>query len=344
MNIKKLKDMDVAEKRVIVRMDLDVDNDFSRIELSKDTLTYLLEKNAKVIIIGHKGRPDGLVNGELSLHRLVPVLEKVLERKVQFFYDIIGAETKDKVAQMQNGDVVLLENLRFDKREEENDGEFAKELASLADCYVNEAFAVSHRAHASIVGIPEQFKFKAKNSVAAGLRFEKEVEMLSRVLENPQRPVVAVISGVKKDKMDYITHLVGHVDKVLAGGLLPKYYGDENPYPEKLMIGHLIPDTEDITIHTIEAFKEEIRLAGTIVLAGVPGKYEEEGHRQGTKEVFTAIAESSAYKVAGGGDAEAAITVLNLNDKFDWISVGGGAMLEYLSLGTLPGIQALVVS
>lgn len=337
MNLKKLKDLDVVGKRVLVRMDLDVDEDFSRIELSKDTLTYLLDRNSKIIIIGHKGRPKGKVNGELSLHRLVPVLEKLLGRPVLFFYDIIGAETKDKVAGMQNGDIVLLENLRFDRREEDNDEGFAREIASLADCYVNEAFAVSHRAHASIVGLPKILPS------AAGIRFEKEIEMLSRVLENPSRPVVAVISGVKKDKMEYISHLVGHVDKVLAGGLLPKYYGDENPYPDKLIIGKLIPDTEDITIHTIEAFSAEIAKAGTIVLAGVPGKYEEEGHRQGTKEVFTAIGNSTAYKVAGGGDAEAAITVLGLNDKFDWISVGGGAMLEYLSLKTLPGIEALIV-
>ena len=107
-------------------------------------------------------------------------------------------------------------------------------------------------------------------------------------------------------------------------------------------MGQLIPDKEDITIHTIERFKEEIAKAGTIVVAGVQGKYEDEGHRQGTLEVFNAIVVSSAFKVAGGGDAEAAITEFGLNDKFDWISVGGGAMLEYLVQGTLPGIDALL--
>ncbi|MCS7092468.1 MAG: phosphoglycerate kinase [Patescibacteria group bacterium] len=335
MNIRKLHDLDVSKKKVIVRMDLDVDNDFSRIELSKDTLDYLLNSNSKVIIIGHKGRPEGRINEELSLQRLVFVLEKLLGRSVFFIRDIFGAG-QEKLETMQDGDVVLLENIRFDRREEENDLEFARHLASLAQCYVNEAFAVSHRAHASIIGIPNFLPS------AAGFRFEKEVEMLLRVLENPNRPIVAVISGVKRDKMDYISHLVNHVDRILAGGLLPKYYGDENPYPDKLIIGSLTLDNEDINSDTIEIFKAEIAKAGTIVLAGVPGKYEDEDHRQGTKEVFTAIANSHAYKVAGGGDAEAAITLLNLNDKFDWISVGGGAMLEYLSLKTLPGIEALV--
>jgi phosphoglycerate kinase len=108
-----------------------------------------------------------------------------------------------------------------------------------------------------------------------------------------------------------------------------------------MIMAKLVPDTEDITLHSVDKFKEEIAKAGTIILAGVPGKYEDEGHRQGTKVVFNAIAESSAFKVAGGGDAEAAITLLGLNDKFDWISVGGGSFLEFLAKGNLPGIVAL---
>jgi phosphoglycerate kinase len=122
---------------------------------------------------------------------------------------------------------------------------------------------------------------------------------------------------------------------------LPILFGDENPDPEKVIMAKLVPDTQDITIHTVEKFKEEIAKAGTIVVAGVQGRYEDEGHRQGTFEVFNAITASGAFKIAGGGDAEAAITEFGLNDKFDWISVGGGAMLEFLSEGTLPGIDAI---
>jgi phosphoglycerate kinase len=132
----------------------------------------------------------------------------------------------------------------------------------------------------------------------------------------------------------------------LVGGRLPEYFGDNGLESVrlqngKLVIGNLNMDKGDITLHTIERFKEEIGRAGTIVLAGVLGKYEDEGHRQGTKEIFEAVANSGAYKVAGGGDTEAALTIFNLTDKFDWISVGGGAMLEFLAKGTLPGIQAL---
>lgn len=335
MNIKKLKDLNVSGKKVLVRMDLDVDDDFSRIELSKDTLDYLLEQNAKVIVIGHKGRPQGVNNLSLSLERLVPVIEGIVGRKAGFLDFDNFHNAKLAIDNSDGLQIFLLENLRFDSREEENDSQFAQNLASLSDCYVNEAFAVSHRSHASIVGLPKILPS------ACGFRFEKEVDMLGKVLENPQRPIVAVISGVKKDKMEYIAHLVDHVDRILVGGLLPKYYEGKNPFPDKLIIADLVADEKDIAEDSVEIFKTEIAKAGTIVLAGVPGKYEDETYRRGTKEIFTAIANACAYKVAGGGDAEAAITLFDLNSKFDWISVGGGAMLEYLSLKTLPGIEAL---
>lgn len=321
MNLPKLTDLDLSGKSVIVRLDLDIDNDFSRIDNASETLKYLARKASKVIMIGHKGRPGGKIHPELSLERLVPHLAKVLGRGVTLEKD---------------SEFVLKENLRFNPKEELNDPGFAKELAYGVDVYVNEAFAASHRAHTSIVGIPRLL------SHAAGFRFVTEVEYLSRVLENPKRPVVGVISGVKKDKMEFIKNILDKVDRVLVGGRLPEYYGDENPNPEKVLIGGLIADKEDLTIHTVEVFEEEIKKAGTIILAGVPGKYEDEGHRQATKRIFEAIAGSGAYKVAGGGDAEAAITMFKLNDEFDWISSGGGAMLEFLANRTLPGIASLM--
>ncbi|OGM21977.1 hypothetical protein A2863_03255 [Candidatus Woesebacteria bacterium RIFCSPHIGHO2_01_FULL_38_9b] len=336
MNLPKLSDFGVAGKRVIVRMDLDVDDDYSRLELAEGTLDFLVGKMAKLIIIGHKGRPEGERLPELSLAPIADVLGGVVGEKVNFFHDITGYEAQKRAVSLSAGEILLLENLRFEPGEEKNDETFSKNLAGLGEIYVNEAFAVSHREHASIVGVP---KFLPH---AAGFRFVNEVENLSKVLVTPKRPVVLVIGGIKDDKVEYIKNFTKIADKILVGGRLPILFGEENPDPNKVIMARLIPDTEDITIHTIEVFKEEIAKGGTIVVAGVQGKYEDEGHRQGTLEVFRAIAESNAFKIAGGGDAEAAITEFGLNDKFDWISVGGGAMLEFLVKGTLPGVEALI--
>lgn len=335
MKLPKLTDLNVSGKRVIVRMDLDVEEDYSRLEDAESTLDYLVENMARTIIIGHKGRPEGEKLPELSLAPLADVLGGVVGEKVNFFHDTVGYEVKKRSEMLSVGEILLLENLRFEKGEEQNDETFSKSLSDLGELYANEAFAVSHRSHASIVGIP---KFLPH---VAGFRFVKEVEILNKVLESPKKPVVLVIGGIKKDKVEYIKSFTKIADKILVGGRLPILFGDENPDPNKVIMGQLLPDTQDITIHTIEKFKDEIAKAGTIVVAGVQGKYEDPGHRQGSLEVFNAIAKSSAFKIAGGGDAEAAITEFGLNDKFDWISVGGGAMLEFLAKGTLPGLEAL---
>lgn len=326
---------EVKDKRVLLRLDLDVTSDFSRIERAKDTLRFLVENSAKTIIIGHKGRPREGGEPDLSLSTLVDAVGRVAEVTVNFVHDIVGEEAKVESEKVKSGEVIMLENLRFDLREEGNDPAFAKSLAVLGDFYVNEAFAVSHRAHASIVGIPKLL------SHAPGFRFKSEIDSLDKVINSPKAPVIVVISGIKEDKVEMAKALAEKFDKVLVGGKLPKYFGDTNPNPEKIMIGDLTFDGFDITLNTAERFKTEIAKAGTIVLAGVLGKYEDEGYRQGTEKVFKAVAASSAFKVAGGGDTEAAISIFGLEDKFDWISVGGGAMLEYLIKGTLPGIEAL---
>src|SRR3989344_427016 len=335
IDLPKLEGLDVSGKKVIVRMDLDVDDDYTRLEFAEETLDYLVSHKARVIIIGHKGRPEGEKLPELSLAPLAPVLGGIVGEKVDFFHDITGYEVEKRVKMLGMGNLLLLENLRFDKGEEANDENFTKDLASLGEIYINEAFAVSHRPHASITGLPKLLPH------AAGFRFIKEVENLSHILVNPKRPVILVVGGIKKDKVEYIKNFTKIADKILVGGRLPLFYEKENPISEKIILGQLIPDKEDITLHSIEKFKEEIAKAGTLVVAGVPGKYEDTGHRQGTKEVFEAVAASNAFKLAGGGDAEAAISFFGLNDKFDWISVGGGASLEFLAKGTLPGIEAL---
>jgi phosphoglycerate kinase len=319
MNLPKLSDLDVAGKRVLLRLDLDTEPDPNdlRIKASRETLDYLKEKGAEIIIIAHRGRPEGKIDETLSLKPFQPIFDKW------------GAK--------------LEENLRFDPGEESNNSEFAKKLANMGDVYVNEAFGSSHREHASIVGLSKLLPH------AVGFRFEKEVENLSKVFEEPKRPVVFILSGVKEDKLSYLPGIKKFADKVLIGGRLPDFLGDEKLVSvrargenEKVIVGNLVMDKEDITINTIERFEKEIKKAGTIVVSGPLGKYEEGGHRQGTEKIFKAASISSAFKVAGGGDTEKALKVLNLAEGFDWISVGGGAMLEFLTKRTIAGIEVLL--
>jgi phosphoglycerate kinase len=178
---------------------------------------------------------------------------------------------------------------------------------------------------------------------------EKEVENLSKVLDPSAgsghgKPVVFLISGVKEDKLSSVEPLKKIADKILIAGRLPDYLGDDSPLRNdpQILVADLIADKEDITLNSVDRFKKEIAKAGTIVVAGPMGKYEDEGHRQGTAAVFEAVSNSPAFKIAGGGDSVAAINLLKLATKFDWISVGGGAMLEFLVKGTLPGIEALL--
>ena len=318
MDLPKLTELDVARKRVLLRLDLDTDvnPEDLRIKSSEETLNYLKEKGSQIIIIAHKGRPEGKVEESLSLKPFQPIFDKW------------GAEVK--------------ENLRFNPGEEANDENYAREIASWGDIYVNEAFASSHRESASIVTLPKLLPH------GIGFRFAKEVENLSKVFENPAKPVLLIVGGSKKDKLDYIKSLENVADKILVGGRLPEYYGDlalesvrnkgEN---DKLLIANLVQDKEDITLNSIERFEKEIEKAKTIILAGPMGKYEVEGHGQGTERVFKAVASSNAFKIVGGGDSLSVLSMYNLEDKFNWVSVGGGAMLEFLAHKTLPGIEAL---
>lgn len=339
--LSQLQQKDLENKKVIIRGDLDI-SEFSekdiRLQRLVPTLKYLIDKKAKVILIGHLGRPEGKITNEFSLKPVSDVLEKMLRLKINFVYDITGAEAKVESNKLQSGEMMCLENLRFDSREESNDAVFAKSLSELADIYVNEAFSVCHREHSSIVGIPKYLPSYA------GLNLADEVENLSKVL-NPERPLVVLISGVKKDKIDYINPLSEIADRILVGGRLPEFLGDNTESVRtqngKIIIGNLVMDKEDITLNTIDRFKEEINKAKTIVLAGALGKYEDEGHSQGTKAVFEAVSKSNSFKIIGGGDSLTAATKYGVLDKFNWVSVGGGACLEFLTKKTLVGLEAL---
>lgn len=220
MNKKTLEDFNFENKRVLVREDLNVPldenqniTDDTRIRAALPTLNYLIEKGAKVIIVSHLGRPKGKVNPKYSLAPVVKRLSELLGREVAFAENCIGEAAEKAVAKMQPKDVLLLENVRFHEGEEKNDPEFAKQLASLADIYINDAFGTSHRAHASTVGVAEFLP------AGAGFLMQKEIEIMGKALENPERPFVAILGGAKVgDKIGVIKNLLNKVDTLLIGG------------------------------------------------------------------------------------------------------------------------------
>lgn len=217
-----VKDIDVQGKKVLVRVDFNVPLDKNqnitndkRIRAALPTINYLIEHNAVVILLSHLGRPKGKVIPELSLKPVAKRLSEILGRKVYMADDCVGEATKRLVANLKPGDVALLENTRFHKEEEENEPEFAKELASMGDVFVNDAFGTAHRAHASNVGIAKYLPS------AVGFLVEKEIEYLGKALQNPQPPFTAILGGVKvSDKIDLITNLMGKADNILIGGAM----------------------------------------------------------------------------------------------------------------------------
>jgi phosphoglycerate kinase len=217
-----VKDLDLRGKRVFIRVDFNVPikggkiGDDTRIRASLPTIKYALEQGATVILASHLGRPKGKPNPEMSLRPVAARLSELLGRPVQFADDCVGETARKAIEAAGPGAVILLENLRFHPEEEKNDAGFARELASLADVYVNDAFGAAHRAHASTEGIVHQ----AKGS-AAGLLMAAEVEYLRRVLEHPDRPFVAVLGGAKvSDKLEVIQNLIPKVDALLIGGAM----------------------------------------------------------------------------------------------------------------------------
>ena len=221
MNKKTIKDIDVNGKRVLVRCDFNVPLDKEtgkitndlRIKAAIPTIQYLLDHNAKVILCSHLGKPKGEVKKRLSLKPVAEKLSEYLGFEVKLAKDIVGESAKELVANLEEGKAILLENVRFDAREEENNTEFSKELASIADIYVNDAFGTAHRAHSSTAGVAEFLPS------VAGFLIEKEVQMLGDKLNNPQRPFVAILGGAKvSDKIKVIENLLTKVDTIIIGG------------------------------------------------------------------------------------------------------------------------------
>lgn len=362
--IKQIKNL--KNKTVLLRGDLDVPlkngkaaDDF-RLKRLLPSIEYLNKKGAKIIIMGHLGRPDGEVVASLSMNPVAEELIKLLgvskkeqklssraeshchhERSIAESRDLftdsstaVGMTNSFKYYSIKEN-IFLLENLRFYAGEEKNDLKFAKKLAALGDIYVNDAFANSHRKHASIAGITKYLPSYA------GLNLVQEVKVLKKVMEKPKRPAVAIMGGVKLEtKLPLIEKLAGKFDYVLVGGRL----GLEMSSKKQniiLPVDYAGSGKFDIGKRTIKLFTGILSKAKTIIWNGPMGKYEDKRYLKGTKEVAVAIINSKAYSVAGGGDVIFALDKLKMIDEFDFISTGGGAMLEFLERGTLAGLKEL---
>ena len=311
--MKSVKEADVTGKKVLLRADLDGPVEVG-LEETLPTIKFLIEKNAKVILAGHLGRPEGKVVEKL---RLDPVAEKLRE--------YLPATHKD---------VLLLENLRFHPGETGNDPDFAKELASLADLFVNDCFAASHREHASIVGVPQLLPSYA------GLQLVEETTILCSVVKNPKRPLLIIVGGAKAEtKAPLVRKLSKIADKALLGGTLMFEQSLEG-IPNVIFPIDTV-GIEDIGPETIKMFVDEIKKAKTVIWNGPMGIIDTKEFKAGTRAIAEALAESKAHTVVGGGDTVAALTRFGLRDKMDFVSTGGGAMLQFLAEGTLPGLEVL---
>ncbi len=312
--MKTLKDFDVKNKRVLVRCDFNIPldekeniTDDFRIRQTIPTIEYLLKNEAKVILMSH-------LAGNRHLNVIWERVKKYLK-----------TDTKE---------VVFLDNLRLDEREKENSDEFAKELASLGDIYINDAFGVCHRKHTSVIGIPKYLPS------GAGFLLEKEIKVLSKLLKDFEHPLVAIIGGIKiESKAKVIERFLEKADYVLIGGRISEQIRNKS---NKLYIPVDSKDGFDIGPKTVRIFSEIIKKARTILWAGPVGKFEIPLYEKGTKQIAEEISKNDkAFKIAGGGDTIFALTKFRLRDKFDHISTGGGAMLQFLSGEELPGLKAL---
>ncbi|MDP3963621.1 MAG: phosphoglycerate kinase [bacterium] len=377
----------VTGKRVLVRADFNVSfesdgktiaDDF-RIRAALPTIQWLCDQGAKVVLMSHLGRPIGGKEEQKTLEPIAKYLAKCLKKPVLCASDCVGSDVEDDVLAMQNGDVIMLENLRFHKGETENDPIFAKKLARLGEAYVNDAFGVSHRAHASVSAIT---KFLPAYT---GFLLEKELETLSGVLTKPKKPLVLVIGGAKiETKLPIIKNLLPQASKVLVGGAVAntffaakglgvgasKIETEFIPHAKRILkssrivlpsdvlatpnpLGRArikfrsvrtVRDGEmilDIGPKTTEQFAQIITKAATVVWNGPMGLFEIPAFAHGTIDLARAIGAADGFSIVGGGETVTLLRKLKLESKITYISTGGGAMLEFLGGKKLPGLEAL---
>jgi phosphoglycerate kinase len=379
--MKSVKEFSLKNKKVLLRCDFNVPlskkreilDDF-RIRETLPTIEYLIKKGAKIILMSH-------LSGGETLKPIAKKLEELLKKPVKFLTDCLGPRVEKEIREMKEGDIILLENLRIYKEEEENNEEFAQKLSLFGEIYINDAFGCCHRAHASIVGIPKYLP------AGAGLLLEKEIKILTEILEKPERPLVVIIGGIKietktkviENFLKIADHLllgskIGEVILIAKGILVGRKFNDEKllekikeidltsqklhlpvdgqmslaTLDEKYFrvggIGTVRKEEEifDIGPETIDIFSKIIKEAKTIIWNGPLGYFERPPFDMGTKKIVEAIIKNHrAFKVAGGGETDSFLHQSGLREKFDYVSTGGGAFLEFLSGKKLPGIEAL---
>ncbi len=388
MNKKTVRDIDVAGKRVLVRADFNVPldeageiTDDRRVEAALPTIRYLREQGARVILCSHLGRPKGKVVEGLRLAPVAKRLSELLAVKVVKTDDCIGNDVEQAVKAMKPGDVVLLENLRFHAEEEKNAPDFARQLAALADVYVNDAFGTAHRAHASTEGVTHYLP------AVAGFLLEKEINFLGKALADPEHPFVAILGGAKvSDKIGVIENLLPKVDHLIVGGGMANTFfvaqghevgkslleedkvdlakgllaraGDKLSLPVDVVVADefsagawhkTVPVDEvpadwrilDIGPESVEQFAKILKDARTVVWNGPMGVFEFPAFATGTVAIAKALAGTAATTIIGGGDSAAAVEQAGLADQMTHISTGGGASLEFLEGKVLPGVAAL---
>lgn len=377
MNFKTISNLtDITGKRVIVRVDFNVplgddgivdQSESWRIEASMRTINYLREQGARIILISHIGRDP-----QESLGPVAEFIKSSHIPDLMFIPELVGMMVEEEIDHIQNGGVLLLENLRSNKGEEENDPQFTSLLASYGEIYVNEAFSASHRKHASIVGIPYFIPG------FAGFQFADEVAHLEKA-ENPEHPYVLLLGGAKfETKLPLLKKELDKADRVIVGGALahtvysargyeigvslvddevdvteimnhPKLYvpmhvvvQDEQGNASEKIVTELasMDKIVDIGSASIDEIRSDILSAQTIVWNGPFGWYEK-GYNKGTNMLFDLIAKNSGTSILGGGDTVAVLRAQGGTDRFTFVSTAGGAMLDFLIEGTLPGIVAI---
>ena len=382
--MKTIRDFDLNNKKVIIRVDFNVPikdgiiEDDTRIKESLKTINYAIEHNAKVILMSHLGRIKE--ESDKIKNTLKPVsvrLSELLNKEVIFIPSTRGIELENAVSNLNNGDVLLMENTRFEdldnKKESKNDSQLGEYWASLGDIYINDAFGTAHRAHASNVGIASHL------DSGIGFLIEKELDSLLPAINNPERPFTVILGGAKvSDKIGVIENLGKIADYILIGGGMAftflKASGVEignslldeesidfckkmlQEYKDKLILPiDVVTDLKvcfitditkeekglDIGPKTVKLFKQYLENSKTIIWNGPVGMFEEERYSNGTKGICEVLKNIEAIKIAGGGDTASAIKNLGYEQAFTHISTGGGASLELLEGKKLPGIEVI---
>jgi len=362
MELRRIQDADLKNKKVLMRVDFNVAvekedaKEKYKIFASKETIDYILsQEGVKLALVGHLGRPTALKNcllgnellvnhpeisidSEFSLKQLADDAERILGIEVKFVEDCIGEKVQAAQICQYRGEVLLLENVRFYCNDEKNDPEFSQKLAENFDVFVSDAFSVCHRDQSSVSGVAKILPS------FAGFWVANEIENLEKVKENPESPAVAIIGGAKiETKLPLINELEKKYDYILVGGKIANEALDQGlQFSNKVVLPVDFSENRfDIGPKTIEKFCEIIKIAKTIVWNGPMGKFEEKPFDLGTNGVLEAVLASGAFTLIGGGETVEILEKQNLLDKVSFVSTGGGAMLEYLSGNPMPGIEVL---